>query len=205
MDPTKLNDYELADLAANIVNLLNGPELSSIEPGLRSNLIAAFGTKPAEFASQLSMQAVAENQRQAATSAKNMTRGELIPLIRMTKYALKASAAPRAQFDLARFSFPEGRSGEYFAQTPGEMSAVGFSNGVNSGRFVGNNRNGAVVYEIWRRKGRDGEWTIHILTTRQDFRDEGVTPGLYYEYRVRARAKKNVSDFSNSTIVYGVM
>ncbi len=31
-----------------------------------------------------------------------------------------------------------------------------------------------------------------------------VTPGQYYEYKVRAAAPKSVSNFSNSAVVYGV-
>jgi hypothetical protein len=36
------------------------------------------------------------------------------------------------------------------------------------------------------------------------FAELDVTPGQYYEYKVRARAAKNVSLFSNSAVVYGI-
>ena len=85
------------------------------------------------------------------------------------------------------------------------MAAVGFSNGVNTGRFNGNNKNSLVAYEVWRREGDTGAWHIHILTKKQTFKDEGVTPGQFYEYRVRARAAQTNSDFSNSTVVYGAL
>lgn len=205
MNIAKLTDSELADLTANLVDLLTGTELSAIESHLRAELVAAFGTKPADFSSELVAQAVADDESQAATSTKDKSREELLFLTRRTLYALKAGGAPKSQFDLARFDYPAPRSKEYVAQTPTDVAAVGFSNGINTGRFNGNNRGSLVMYEVWRREGDDGGWKLHILTKTQSFKDEGVTPGQYYEYRVRARAAQNVSDYSNSTVVYGVL
>lgn len=37
------------------------------------------------------------------------------------------------------------------------------------------------------------------------FTDEGVTPGQYDEYKVRAKASKTISQFSNSAVVYGAV
>lgn len=205
MDISKLSDSELADHVSNLVDLLGGTELAAIDSHVRADLVTAFGTLPADFISGISAAAVAEDERKAAVSAKDQTRTELIFLARRTHFALKAGAAPKKQFDLARFSFPAPGVGEYVAQNPTEMSAVGFSNGVNTGSFKGNNKPNSVVYEIWRREGDDGGWHIHLITSKQEFKDVGITPGQYYEYRVRAKAKKNTSDFSNSTVVYGVL
>lgn len=84
------------------------------------------------------------------------------------------------------------------------MSAFGYSNGVNKIRFSGNNRNGRVNYEIWRRHGDTVGWSLHATTKRQRFTDTPVTPGQYYEYKVRAAAATNTSNFSNAAVVYGV-
>ena len=205
MNITKLTDSELADLAANLVDLLTGTELTAIESHVRAELVTAFGTKPADFAGEISAAAIANDEKQAATSTKNKSREDLEFVTRRTLFALKAGGAPKKQFDLARFNYPAQRSAQYIAQTPSDMAAQGFSNGINTGRFNGNNKQGNVMYEVWRREGDEGPWAIHILTTTQSFKDEGVTPGQYYEYRVRARASQNVSGFSNSTVVYGVL
>jgi hypothetical protein len=205
MDISRLNRSELADFTANLVTLLGGTELASIDAAVRADLIAAFGTLPLQLATQTAAAAAIDNEKQSAFSSRDETAGELEFLTRQTRDYLKASNAPKKEFDLAGFDYPQGRAAEYFAQTPTDLAAVGFSNGVNTGRFVGNNRGYPVVYEVWRREGDDGAWHSHILTTKQSFKDEGVTPGQYYEYRVRARARKNVSDYSNTTVVYGVM
>jgi hypothetical protein len=205
MDISKLSDSELADFTANLVTLLGGTELASIDSHVRSELVAAFGTKPADMATQTAAASAIDNEKQSAFSTKGFTRDELIVLSRQTRDFLKAGLAPKKEFDLAGFDFPQPGVHVYIAQTPTDMAAVGFSNGINTGRFKGNNRPGAVVYEIWRREGDTGAWHTHILTKKQSFRDEGVIPGQFYEYRVRARATQTDSDFSNSTVVYGAL
>jgi hypothetical protein len=205
MDVTKLPDRELADFTANLVSLLSGTDLASIDSHVRADLVADFGTKPADLGTQTAAAAAADNEKQSAFSTKDETRAELITLSRRTRDFLKAAIAPKKEFDLAGFDFPGPRSNTYVAQNPSNMAAVGFSNGVNTGQFRGNNKAGMVTYEVWRREGDEGKWHIQILTTRQSFKDEGITPGQYYEYRVRARAARTVSDFSNPTVVYGVL
>ncbi len=180
MDITKLSDSELADLTANLLDLLGGTELSAIESHVRAELVTAFGTKPSGFALQLSAAAVADDEKRSAFSSKDLTRAELVFLARRVNFALKAGAAPKAQFDLARFNFPTPGVSKYIARTPTDMAAVGFSNGVNKGGFKGNNKKGSVSYEIWRRTGDDGTWQKHLLTRKQKFTDSGVTPGQYY-------------------------
>jgi len=205
MDLTKLNDSELADFAANLVTLLSGPELMSIDPAVRAALVTAFGTLPSDLANQTAAASAIDNEKQSAFSKRDETAFRLIVLSRQTRDHLKAALASKSEFDLAGFEFPEPGVSEYIAQIPTEMSVVGFSNGINRGRFTGNNRPGSVMYEVWRREGDSGAWHIHILTKKQSFEDKGVTPGQYYEYLVCARASKNVSGFSNTTVVYGVM
>jgi hypothetical protein len=131
---------------------------------------------------------------------------QLIRLIGQFRDALRSALAPKKEFDLCGLDYPfSPRSGEYIAKDPSGLAVTGSSNGVNKGRFTGNNVRGAVMYDIWRRVGDEGAWTQHLLTKKQSFEDTGVTPGQYYEYRVRAVAAKNVSQWSNSAVVYGVL
>ena len=116
--------------------------------------------------------------------------------------ALKAGLAPKKQYDLCGFDYPATRS-RYEAQDPTKLSAFGYSNGVNKIRFSGNNRPGQAVFEIWRRHGDTVDWALHAITRKQSHTDTGITPGQYYEYKVRAIAAKSVSNFSNSAVVYG--
>jgi hypothetical protein len=69
------------------------------------------------------------------------------------------------------------------------------------GAFEGNNKSGSVLYEIHRQTGKDGPWVLHMAVKVPSFVDEDVAFGVYYGYRVRAKASKNVSMFSNVAVV----
>ncbi len=137
-------------------------------------------------------------------STKNATREQLIAYMAQVKNALIAGLAPKDQYDLCGFDYKETSTGPYQAQDPTELSAFGYSNGVNEMKFRGNNSLNSVVFEIWRRHGDEGPWGLLATTKKQSFTDTPVTPGQYYEYKVRATAAKSVSNFSNSAVVYGV-
>ena len=147
---------------------------------------------------------MAETTRKAAVRTKNASRDQLLSFLAQVKNALLAGLAPREQYDICGFGFRTTMVGPYIAQDPTDLSAFGYSNGVNTIKFKGNNGLNSVVYEIWRRQGDTGEWTLLATTKKQTFIDAPVKPGQYYEYKARAKAAKLISHFSNSAVVYGV-
>jgi len=206
MNLRKLTESELADLAANVAVLLAGTELDAIEPALRAELITALGTLPASLNTEAAAALIAEAERKTRFTSKNFYFTEVLTWMNRVRDALKAGLAPKDQFDACGITFVEARATKYVAQDPTKLAVAGFSNGVNTGQFKGNNKNGRVTYEIWRRKGDDGPWMIHMLTRKQKFTDKtGVIPGQYYEYKARAVAAQTESNFSNSAVVYGVL
>ena len=162
-----------------------------------------IGGLPVTLADQAAQVAIIEGERKGAVSARNATRSQIWVLMSRVRDALKAGVAPKKQYDLCGFDYPASRS-MYEAQDPTNLSAFGYSNGVNTVRFKGNNKPGQVIYEMWRRHGDTAGWALHATTRKQSFTDTGIVPGQYYEYRVRAVAAKTVSNFSNSAVVYGV-
>lgn len=203
MNYRRLSDNDLADFAGNVATLLAGTQLAAINTAVRTQIATAIGTLPQDLSAQTAAATVAEAERMSAVSVKNATREQLIGFMAQVRNALVAGLAPKAQFALCGFDFREGPAGSYEAQAPTDLSAFGYSNGVNLIKFKGNNRANAVVYEIWRREGDDGKWVMHKATKKQSFSDTPVTPGQYYEYKVRATAAKSISAFSNSAVVYG--
>jgi len=200
-----IDDNALADFAENVATLLGGTELSAIDSNVRTDLLTAIGTLPATLATLAADAQIAEDSRKAAFSVRNDTAEEVIALMAQVRDSLKAGLAPKDQYDLCGFDYPKVRALMYVPLDPTDLSATGASNGVNKGSFSGNNTNGSVTFEIWRREGDEGPWGIHITTKKQVFTDTPVTPGQYYEYKVRAVAAKAVSNFSNSAVVYGVI
>ena len=200
-----LKENDLSDFATNVSAQLAGTCITAIDSNVRTDLVTAIGTLPATLATQTAAAAVAESNRMAAVSTKNLTRTQIVALMSQVRDALKAGLAPKDQYDKCGFDYPITQPVPYIPQDPTNLSAAGFSNGINKGKFKGNNRNGLVTYEIWRRQGDEGLWGILATTKRQNFVDTPVTPGQYYEYKIRAVAARSASNFSNSAVVYGVL
>ena len=75
------------------------------------------------------------------------------------------------------------------------LSASATGPGLNRIEFSG----GSDSYEIWRRHGDTVDWYLHATIAEQAFDDSGITPGQYYEYKVRPVG----GEFSPSVVVYG--
>lgn len=205
MNFRKLTENDLASFVDNIVDQLTGTELASIDPAVRTDLITAIGILPATLRTRTDAGDVLEGERKSMVSSRNEVKFLLHTIIGQVRDALRAGLAPKKEYDLCNLDFPDTSRTRYVAQNPTGLAVEGFSNGINKGRFSGNNSVGSVVYDIWRRQGDEGPWVPHMLTKKQTFKDIGVTPGQYYEYRVRAVASSSISDFSNSAVVYGVL
>ncbi len=205
MDFRKLGDLDLAGFAANVVSLLGGGGMAAVDAAVKTSLTAEFGTLPATLETQTLAATVAEDDRRAAVSAKRDTRRLVTALLKKVRDTLLASDAPEKEWVKAGFDYPDLVLTRYMAQDPTNMSAFGYSNGVNTIRFDGNNRPGRVIYEIWRRHGDTVDWYLHLTTRRQRLTDTPVQPGQYYMYKVRAVAARSVSNFSNVAVVYGAI
>ena len=205
MDFRRLGDLDLAGFAGNVVAELGGAYLTSIDAAVKTSLTTSFGTLATTLETQALAATEAEDDRKAAVSAKRETRRQLIALLKKVRDTLVASSAPQKEWAKAGFDYPDFVLTRYIAQDPTDLSAFGYSNGVNKIRFNGNNRSGRVIYEIWRRHGDTVDWYLHSTTRRQRYTDTPVTPGQYYNYKVRAVAAKSVSNFSNVAVVYGAV
>jgi fibronectin type 3 domain-containing protein len=91
------------------------------------------------------------------------------------------------------------------AAEPSDLAAEGRSDGANYLTWTSNNKYGTVVYEIWRLHGDTAPWALHATTKKQSFTDTPVTPGQVYNYKVRAVAATNQSNYSNTAVVYGTL
>lgn len=204
MNFRQLSDNDLADFAGNVKELLSGTKLTAIDLARRNSLEAAIDSKPNELDFQAMTAMIAEGERKAAVSVKNYLRDDLISLMSQVRNTLVAGRAPKSQFDLCGFNYPEKPVGSYVAKDPTELSVSGYSNGVIRLKFSGNNSVNSVFFEIWRRQGDTEEWILHSSTKKQSFTDTAILPGHGYEYKVRAVAARSVSNFSNVAIGYGV-
>lgn len=204
MNYRKMNANATADFAGNVATLLAGTQLSAIDVNVRNDLLAALGTLPASLSTAAADQMAAYDRAIATTSVRDDIKAVVDTIMSQVSASLRAGLASKEQFDLCGFDYPFGTRSRKVPSAPTDLSAFGSSNGVNKCRFRGNNKPGSVSYEIWRREGRDGVWALLKTATKQSFVDSPVTPGQYYEYKVRAIAPTATSAFSGTAVVYGV-
>ena len=204
MKLSNLTPEELVLMSENVATLLGGADLSAIDPAVRTDLLTAMGTLPSDLDAQDADALVQYAQAKASIAARDVLERELMAVMKSVRNYLIAGNAPKEQFDLCAFDPPATTRVSITAETPSNLQVLGFSNHVNKGQFEGNNKSGTVVYEVWRRHGDEGPWGLHQQTKKQKFTDHDVTPGQYYEYKVRAVAAKSTSEFSNTNVVYGL-
>jgi hypothetical protein len=204
MKLSNITPEEAVNMGDNAATLLAGTALTAIDPAVRTDLLTAIGTLPADLGAAESDALIQAAQAKAGFAARDVTMDALVGILRNLRSFLIAGNAPKEQFDLCMFDKPLTTRTMIVAQVPTNLTVLGYSNHVNKGQFEGNNKSGTVVYELWRREGDEGPWGLHMQTRKQSFSDQGVTPGQYYEYKVRAVAAHNTSDFSNTNVVYGM-
>ncbi len=205
MNYRQMNAGLTADFAENVATLLGGTALSAIDAALRADLLALIGTLPADLAAAQADVLVQYDEAIASVSARNAIKSDLDTVLSQVAASLRAGLAPKEQFDLCGFTYPFGPRVRVIPSAPTDLSVFGTSNGLNTGRFTGNNRPASVQYEVWRREGAEGEWMLRNTETKQSFSDWPVVPGQYYEYKVRAKAATEMSAFSGTAVVYGVV
>ena len=196
----KLPDAELAGFSKNLAARLAAHRVGGIDNDLADELAGAIAALNAVFETTIETGVQITALKQSVIADKQAVRDDLESQIATVRQYLAATRAMPMDFELCGFKFPRAGS-RIIASDPAAAVVSGVSNGVNRLRFTGNNDHGDVAYEIWRRQGAAEPWGLHATTTRQTFTDTPVTPGQYYEYKVRAVAARSRSNFSNAAVV----
>jgi hypothetical protein len=205
MDPHKLSRAALVDFTTNAATgVSNGKVtgfLAAQNTAISDSLTDANAILTAANLSAVEARAASMEATQIAQDAE----AEVRKLLQDLKYGMKSVESPAADYDALGFDPPVESRSIVTPQTPTELAATGFSNGVNSLTFVGNNLTGSVTYVIEAKIGDTAPYALVGTCTKQAFQHTGVIPGQFYQYRVRAQAARNlVSNWSNEAVVYGL-
>lgn len=203
MDYRKLSDADLADFSKNVREQLV-TDTTGLDRDLAAELAATLTTLNTDFEAQVEEGVAKAALRASVIADKQSMREDLLARLSKVRNYLVAATLPKKSFEICGFTYPSGPS-TVVPNDPTDLVATGSSNGVNRISFSGNNRTGSVTYEIWRLHGDTAPFTIIATTKRQSFVDTPVTPGQYYNYKVRAVAARSVSNFSNIAVVYGAI
>jgi hypothetical protein len=203
MNVNNLTRAELADFAKNAATQVAAGKVTGLLAEQALAISEALMSEADELA-ELDQQQVAiraasiEITRKARDKSVRVSR-----LLQSLKYGMKSVRSPAAQFDAVGFDPPVRTRQIVTPQTPSELAVTGYSNGVNSLRFVGNNKPNSVRYIVEAKIGGSQQYAIVGVSKSQRFKHLGVTPGIPYQYRVQAQAARgSISDWSNEAMVY---
>ncbi len=204
MNPRNLTRSGLVDFTTNAA--------TGVADGKVSGFLAAQNTAFSDALTDANAVLAAANlaaveQRAASMEATQIAQDaadEVQRVLQDLKYGMKSVESPASDYDAIGFDPPAETRNIVMPNAPTELAAAGTSNGVNTLTFVGNNLTGSVTYVIEAKIGDTAPYVIVGTATKQTFRHLGVTPGEFYQYRVRAQASRGlVSDWSNEAVVYG--
>jgi len=202
MDYRRLTDADLVDFSKNVKTSLDGGLVTGLDPTIATDLARLLDPLNTQFETSIEDSVVKEAAKKTAFADKQTLRDDIKNLLARVRNNLVAADCPRRSYEACGFNYPKPPA-TILAEAPTDLAAAGTSNGVTRLMFSGNNKVGTVVYEMWRRAGDDGEWAVLGVTKKQTYIDSPVTPGQFYEYKVRAVAATNTSHFSNSAVIYG--
>jgi hypothetical protein len=205
MIPRNLPSAELVDFTANAAVAVANGKISGFLAAQNTSYSDALTDANAELAAaDTNLMATKAAQGEAAAIVEEK-RALVLKLISEVKFAMKGVDAPTPDYEALNLDPPATSRSIVMPQTPTQLAAAGFSNGVNSLKWVGNNASGAVTYVIEAKIGDTAPYVIVGTATKQSFKHLGVTPGEFYQYHVRAQASRGLtSDWSNEAVVYGI-
>ncbi|CAN5528068.1 hypothetical protein BH10ACI3_BH10ACI3_26900 [soil metagenome] len=204
MNYRNLADADLADFSKNIENQLTSHSVDGIDNLLADDLAATLTPINTGYTTTIEAGVTQTAVKQSTIADKQTQREELLTRLATIRNYLVAAGVPRKSYEICGYSAPA-TPVTVIANDPTDLVASGTSNGVNRIKWSGNNKNGSVTYEIWRLNGDTVPFAIIATTKKQVYVDTPVTPGEVYNYKVRAVASTNMSNFSNIAVVYGAL
>jgi hypothetical protein len=204
MIPRELTSAELVDFTANAATAVADGKVTGFLVGQNTAISDALTDANAELAAADTTLMEMKALLSVAVGTVEAKRDKVLKLLSECRSAMKGVDSPAVDYDALNFDPPaEGRS-IVMPQTPTNLAAAGTSNRVNRLKWVGHNATGTVTYVIEAKIGDTAPYVIVGTATKQSFRHEGVTPGQFYQYHVRAQASRGlVSEWSNEAVVYG--
>jgi hypothetical protein len=203
MNPNYLTRAELADFGKNTATQVANGKISGLLAAQVASISAAIADASVGLAEAHRVQVETRAAAIAATEAAHVKRQQLLKLLQDLKYTMKGLESQASEFDAVGFDPPVIGRRPVKPQTPGELAAVGYSNGVNKLSFAGNNGPGRVLFLVQAKSPDSPGYTIIGSTKAQRFAHTGVRPGVPIQYRVVALAARGqISAPSNEASVY---
>ncbi len=202
MNPRSLSRPAVVDFARNAAKALADGKITGISPAEAAEMAATLTTATDKLAASDEKVDSTRSAYHEATEEASVDEAGVVNILTGLKFKMRGVHSTADEYKAAGFD-PPARSKRVDPETPTNLSATGYSNGVNRLKYRGNNPAGTVIYTIQARPSLTDEWAIIGSTHKQSFKHTPVSPGQFYQYRVRADASiGRTSAWSNETVVY---
>ncbi len=197
---------QLADFGRNVATQVANGKVK----GMLAQQIASISAAIADASDEL---AAADNAQVAAKAAAIETtriaqekQARLLKLLQQLKYLMRSLESNASEFDAVGFNPPVKVRQMVKPKIPFDLSATGYSNGVNVLKYNSSNSPNTVGYIIEAKIGDANRYQIIGTSKNRSFKHTGVKPGVPIRYRVRSQAARGgVSEWSNEAVVYPVL
>jgi hypothetical protein len=204
MDHRALNRPSLIDFARNSAAGLAAGKVPGFLPAqaeMFADLLIALAD---ELEGNQSDAIAKRSAAQGATSLAQQNASRLTKVLSQLKFGMRSVGAASDQFYALGFNAPDNVHHRIRAEMPTALDATGFSYGVNKLSWTRNNPNGSVMFVIEYKTSRQGPYSYLATVTSRKYEHKNVTPGQFYQYRVKAvTLGGDESDWSNEAVVYG--
>jgi hypothetical protein len=193
----------VVDFARNAAAALADGKISGLPAGEAAAMAASLNTATDKLATSDQKVVATRTAFHAAAEEASVDEADVVKLLTTLKFRLRTLRSGADEYKAAGFDPPADPANRVDPEAPTNLSATGFSNGLNRLKYRGNNPPGTVIYTIEARTDLTAEYAIIGSTHKQSFKHTPVTPGQFYQYRVRAEATSGrTSNWSNDALVY---
>lgn len=205
MDFHRLSRADLVNFANNAATGVADGKVPGFLAAQNTSISDAITDAAAELATAEMDAVIATAAYHEAIEIAQSKRDVVVKLLQELKYNMLGVDTAEGVYDALGFTPPKFSRSQVVPVAPTGLAAFGTSNGINTLTFSGNNQSGSVTYVIEAIIGDTAPYVLVGTTTQQKWDHVGVTPGQFYQYRVRAQASRNnVSAWSNTAVVYGI-
>jgi hypothetical protein len=203
MNPRHLSRPEVVDFARNAAAAVADGKITGLSAAEAADLAATLNAATDKLASSDQKVVAARTAYHEATQEASVDEADVIKILTTLKFKMRGFHSSTSEYKAAGFDPPADPANRIQPEAPTNLTAAGFFNGLNRVKYRGNNPPGTVIYTIEGRTSRAADYTIVGSTHKQTFKHAPVTPGQFYQYRVRAEATSGlVSEWSNEAVVY---
>jgi hypothetical protein len=205
MNPRDVSRFELVDFTTDAATGVANGKVTGFLAVQNTSISDALTDANAVLAAANLTATEARSAAQAATLTALNAQETVLKLLSELKFAMRGVDSPAVDYEALGLDPPDTVRSIVQPNAPTDLVGIRYSDHTNQLTWRGNNSSGSVAYIIEAKIGDTAPYVMVGTCTAQKFKHTGVTPGEFYEYRVKAQSARGIaSEYSNLVVLYGI-